>query len=195
MSELPAGFTAHAVDPSVAVEPSVAVGPVAVEVADVGDALATFALYREILAENRWLVSYPDEPQHTLEERQQELEHAATATNAFFLVGRHPDQRIAGYISVIGGTRERTRHVASFELLVAAAFRRQGIGRALLNEALRRARRTGVLRKLTAAVFADNAPGIGLLRSVGFVDEGRRIGQYQERDGRLRGDLLLGKFV
>lgn len=168
--------------------------PVAIEGADLRDALATLGLHREVLAEDRWLVPHPDEPL-SLETRQRELEHAAAAPNAFFLVARAPDRRIAGYIHVLGGEQARTRHVATFEWMVARAYRRRGIGRQLLSEALAVARRTEVLRKLSASVFADNAPALAALRSMGFFDEGRRIGQYQERDGRLRGDLLLAKFV
>lgn len=158
-----------------------------------GDALATYALIREIIAEDRWLVTYPDEADLTLDAHRREL--AGSGANAFHLVARTPDRRVVGFVRVIGGERLRTRHVASVELLVSAAFRRRGIGRMLLGETVATARATGILRKLSVALFVDNAAAIALFRSAGFADEGRRIGQYQERDGRLRGDLLLAKFV
>lgn len=187
MSDSPAGAVdRHEVDDAV---------PAVLETAQVGDALATLHLYREVLEEDRWLVPHPDEPSISLESRQRELAHAASAANAFFLVARLPDRRVVGYIHVLGGQTARSQHVATVEGLVERQWRRHGIGRALLGEALRVARNTGVLRKVSVAVFADNAPALALLRAMGFVDEGRRIGQYRERDGRLRGDLLLAKFV
>jgi RimJ/RimL family protein N-acetyltransferase len=165
------------------------VRPFSVRSAEIGDALATLALHRDVVAEDRWLVPHPDEAPLTLELRQREIELSV------FLVAHGGDGRIIGLVSIVGGRYERSRHLGELQLLVAAPHRRTGIGRALLDEALIRARATGVLRKVSAAVFADNAPAISLLRSMGFVDEGRRIGQYRERDGRLRGDLLLAKFV
>lgn len=169
--------------------------PFSVRSAEIGDALATLALHRDVVAEDRWLVPHLDEAPLTLELRQREIELSLVATNAVFLVAHGADGRITGLVSIVGGRYERTRHLGELQLLVAAPHRRSGIGRGLLEEALIRARATGVLRKVSASVFADNSPAISLLRSMGFVDEGRRIGQYRERDGRLRGDLLLAKFV
>jgi ribosomal protein S18 acetylase RimI-like enzyme len=52
-----------------------------------------------------------------------------------------------------------------------------------------------MLQKLSLAVFADNSPAIGLYRSLGFIEEGRRIGEYREEDGRLRDDLIMARSV
>jgi ribosomal protein S18 acetylase RimI-like enzyme len=166
-----------------------------IEQGDLGDALATVALLREIAAEDRWLVTHPDEAAVTLEQRRRDIEHATSADNALFLVARSDGRRILGQLQVVGGAWSRERHVGRVELLVAPSARRRGIGRALLEEGMARAKGGGVLKKLSVAVFADNSPALGLFRSVGFQDEGRRIAQYRERDGRLRGDLLLARFL
>jgi ribosomal protein S18 acetylase RimI-like enzyme len=159
------------------------------------DALPTVALHREVLAEGRWFVTRADELALTVEQREEQIATYAKSENSVFLVARVPDSKVAGFLTVTGGALQRTRHVGRLEMMVGEAHRRQGVGRALMEEAIRWAEATGVLRKLSLAVFADNAGAIALYRSFGFVDEGRRIGEYREEDGRLRGDLLLARFI
>jgi len=65
--------------------------------------------------------------------------------------------------------------------LLRAAYRRQGIGRSLLQTAVDWARETGV-RKLELHVFPWNEPAIALYESFGFEREGLRKGHYL-RDG------------
>jgi ribosomal protein S18 acetylase RimI-like enzyme len=166
-----------------------------IEAARALDALPTLALQREVVAEDRWFVTGPTELAVTLEDREREIRILGEADNSVFLVARLPDVRVAGFLTVTGGALARGRHVGRLEVLVGAAHRRQGVGRALIGGAIAWAERTGVVRKLSLAVFADNAAAIALYRSFGFVDEGRRIGEYREADGRLRGDLLMARFV
>jgi len=56
---------------------------------------------------------------------------------------------------------------------VLAGHRGRGIGRLLLQSTVERARESG-LEKIELEVFASNTPAIGLYRSFGFRDEGRR---------------------
>jgi putative acetyltransferase len=87
------------------------------------------------------------------------------------------------------------RHVGRLELFVHPSARRRGVGDALVGEAVRRARTDPRLRKLSLAVFADNAAALALYRKHGFLEEGHRIGEYLMEDGTLRDDLLLWRPV
>ena len=166
-----------------------------VEPARAQDALPTLALHRDVLAEDRFFVTRPDELACTLEQREHEIAVLGAAPNACFLVARLPDVRVAGFLVVNGGALARTRHVGRIELMIGAAYRRRGVGRALLDTAVGWASRTGVVSKLSLVVLADNAPAIALYRAVGFVEEGRRTGEYREEDGTLRDDLLMARQV
>jgi ribosomal protein S18 acetylase RimI-like enzyme len=166
-----------------------------VEEARALDALPTLALHREVIEEGRHFVTLPEEFTETLEEREQHIEVARADPTSTFLVARLEDVRVAGFLTVRGCRPARLRHVGRMEMMVDARFRRQGVGRALLGQAIDWAAATGAIRKLSLAVFADNAAAITLYRSFGFVDEGRRIGEYREADGRLRGDLMMARFV
>ncbi|MGL6280439.1 MAG: GNAT family N-acetyltransferase [Gaiella sp.] len=89
--------------------------------------------------------------------------------------------RVVARLSVARDPHPASRHVADVGLLVDADHRRQGVGRLLLEEAVRWAGSAGV-RKLELHVFPWNEPALGLYTSFGFVREGYRVGHYR-RDG------------
>jgi RimJ/RimL family protein N-acetyltransferase len=74
---------------------------------------------------------------------------------------------------------------------VARSWRRQGVGRRLIERAIAAARTSRELSRLSLRVFASNAPAIALYESLGFRPEGRRPGHLRiaGRDDDL---LLMG---
>ena len=62
-------------------------------------------------------------------------------------------------------------------LMVDADQRRRGIGSALMDEALKWARASGIT-KVELEVFPHNAPAIALYSKLGFEEEGRRHRRY-----------------
>jgi RimJ/RimL family protein N-acetyltransferase len=87
-------------------------------------------------------------------------------------------ETVVGRLSVARDPHPASYHVADLGLMVAADFRRRGVGRALLDEAVAWARRAGV-RKLELHVFPHNEPAIALYESFGFVREGYRAAHYR----------------
>ncbi|MEZ4239423.1 MAG: GNAT family N-acetyltransferase [Myxococcota bacterium] len=159
------------------------------------DALPSLALHRAVLEEGRWFVTAAEEFDTTLELREWQIERLNQADNSAFLVARRPEVRVAGWLTLNGGALARTRHVARLEVMVDPAHRRAGVGRALVEAAQARAARGGVLRKVSLAVLADNAPAIALYRALGFTVEGHRVGEYLEPGGEVRDDLLMAWTV
>jgi ribosomal-protein-alanine N-acetyltransferase len=74
-------------------------------------------------------------------------------------------------------------------IAVQAAHRRRGVGRALLDAVVERARQRGA-RVLFLEVGVDNPPARSLYSQVGFVEVGRRIGYYQRHYGFADGLIL-----
>ena len=112
-------------------------------------------------------------------------------------VRRHPDaavfvadteRGVVGRLSIARDPHPASRHVADLGLMVASTARRQGVGRALLEQAVAWAREAGV-RKLELHVFPYNEPAIQLYESFGFVREGYRRNHY--RRGRDYVDAIL----
>jgi RimJ/RimL family protein N-acetyltransferase len=100
---------------------------------------------------------------------------------------------IVGRLSLSRDPHPASRHVADLGLMVAASHRRRGIGTALLDEAVRWARETGV-RKLELHVFPWNEPALALYGSFGFEREGYRKRHY-ERGGELVDAILMAYFL
>ena len=91
---------------------------------------------------------------------------------------------IVGRLSISRDPHPASRHVADLGLMVAANARRQGVGTALLEQAVAWAHATGV-RKLELHVFPHNEPAIRLYERFGFVREGYRKEHYR-RGSELR---------
>jgi L-phenylalanine/L-methionine N-acetyltransferase len=117
-------------------------------------------------------------------------------------VQRHPDAavfvveddgRIVARLSLSRDPHQASRHVADVGLMVAAGYRRRGIGTALLEEAVRWAREFGV-RKLELHVFPWNEPALKLYESFGFEREGLRRRHYA-RDGDYVDAVLMAYLV
>jgi RimJ/RimL family protein N-acetyltransferase len=99
------------------------------------------------------------------------------------------DRKIVGTLHV-----ESRRGVGEIGMLVEKEWRGRGVGSALLNAAIERARRDG-LHKLSLEVFPHNAAGLALYRKCGFVEEGRRLKHYRRASGELWDSIVMGLLL
>jgi putative acetyltransferase len=165
---------------------------VRIRVAEPGDAPAVVALAEAVGSEPEgWLIS--------------ESRWRSTGEERRYLraVRRHPDaavyvaetpEGVVGRLSVARDPHPASRHVADLGLMVAASARRQGIGWALLEQAVDWARETGV-RKLELHVFPHNEPAIRLYEHFGFVREGYRKDHYRRGGGYVDAILMAYEIV
>ncbi|MEW6423501.1 MAG: ribosomal protein S18-alanine N-acetyltransferase [Bacillota bacterium] len=101
---------------------------------------------------------------------------------AFYLVALLKNKEVVGYAGMWLVLNEA--HVTN--LAVHPGYRGLGIGRALMNELIFRAAFLGAVR-MTLEVRASNKAAIGLYKSLGFEQEGRRKGYYED----TREDALI----
>ena len=156
-----------------------------------GDAAALVALAEAVSAEPEgWLLA-DGRPRSVADERR----YLRT-------IERHPDATVlvaedegalVGRLSLSRDPHPASRHVADLGLMVAESHRRQGVGTALLDEAVAWARFAGV-SKLELHVFPWNEPALGLYESFGFEREGYRRRHYL-RGGELVDAVLMAYFV
>lgn len=84
------------------------------------------------------------------------------------------DQTIVGWCDAIpGAALSGVTHVGRLGMGILKEYRRRHIGRRLIEATIEHATRFG-LEKIELTVHASNAPALGLYRSVGFQEEGRR---------------------
>ncbi len=135
----------------------------------------------------------PGEFKLTLEEERQILADYAAAANSIFLVAE-VNGEIVGALDYKGGTRQATRHTAVLGMSVSQAWRGQGVGNALMNQAVTWAKQTGIVSRLELFVYARNQAAIALYRKFGFEIEGqRRRVIYQ--NGAYLDDLLMALLL
>ena len=140
-----------------------------------GDAALLAALGREIGSEPEgWLISDGGFPGAGAERRY--LRAIRRSASAAVFVAEAPEG-IVGRLSVARDIHPASRHVADLGLMVARSHRRQGVGRALLAQAVEWARDVGVT-KLELHVFPHNEPALRLYESFGFEREGYRKGHF-----------------
>ena len=158
------------------------------------DGADVLGLYERVLAEEQWFIASPEELRLDPETQGAQIGWLNRQENCCFWTGRI-QRALVGAIKVTGGDLRRTRHVGRLEIFVDSRHRGGGVGRALMNAAISWAEENPRLQKLSLNVFDDNERAIHVYRSLGFVEEGRRPGEYRERDGRTRGDVLMARAL
>jgi len=100
------------------------------------------------------------------------------------------DGTVVGMIHI-----EASRHgFGEFGMLVDRDWRGRGVGSALVQAAVDRARGQG-LHKLCLEVFTHNTAAIALYRKCGFTEEGRRVKQYRRASGELWDTIVMGLLL
>lgn len=163
---------------------------VSVRRAEPDDAQPLVALARAVGAEPEgWLITRNS--WRSVGDERRYLKALRRHAGAAVYVAETEGGEVVGRLSVARDVHPASRHVADLGLMVAAGHRRRGIGKALLDQAVRWAQETGVT-KLELHVFPHNEPAIALYDRFGFVREGFRRGHYRRGDEIL--DAILMAF-
>jgi RimJ/RimL family protein N-acetyltransferase len=136
-----------------------------------------------VAAEGRWIsleapVDVERRRRRMVEELEDDHTVALVAEAGGELVGQL-DLRLARY------------GVADLGMLVAVGWRRQGVGSALLAEAVERARKAGA-HKVALQVWPHNQAAIALYERFGFQREGYLRRHYRRRSGELWDAVIMG---
>jgi ribosomal protein S18 acetylase RimI-like enzyme len=89
-----------------------------------------------------------------------------------------PDARFVAHLDLGGSGIPSEKHRATLGIGVEASFYRRGIGRGLMLEAIEFAT-CNHIEWIDLSVFSDNHAAIGLYRSFGFDEVGRRIDRFR----------------
>jgi RimJ/RimL family protein N-acetyltransferase len=157
--------------------------------ADPLDAEALTRLAEEVSAEPEgWLISANGEWRTVGDERRY-LKALRRYPNAAVFVAELSLGEIVGRLSLARDTHPASAHVADIGMMVAKDARGRGVGRALLDEAVRWARGSEI-RKLELHVFPWNEPAIRLYERFGFEREGYRKGHYRRASSEVDAILM-----
>ncbi len=125
------------------------------------------------------ILLWPGELQLTIEEERKWIINNLAGPNSTLLVAE-AGAKIVGVMSCKGGEQKGTRHITTLGISIHKDWRNQGVGRALMEQAIAWAKSTGVVKRIQLEVTTGNIPGIHLYENVGFVKEGlRRRGMFK----------------
>jgi diaminopimelate decarboxylase len=153
------------------------------------DAAGFLAVYREVVAEERFLRT--ERAVRSVREARRWFRRPVTTEQAFLLALE--GERVVGWLQVMREQHPVVRHVATFGMAVAADRRGRGIGAALLAEALAWARSQQVA-KVEISVYPDNRAALALYRRFGFVEEGR-LRRHSRKSFGDQDEILMGIWL
>jgi len=160
--------------------------------AEPSDAVALIALANAVAGEPEgWLLS--DGAWRSATEERRYLRVLRRDSNGAVFVAEEAAE-IVGRLTIRRDPHPSSAHVADFGLMVAAAHRGRGVGKALLAVAEKWAGGAGVT-KLELHVFPHNEPAIGLYEKLGYEREGYRRVHYRRPDGRFVDAILMAKLL
>lgn len=149
------------------------------------DAAGLIEYLNRIGGESDFLLAGADEWDITVAEEKKFLNEMNSNPNNLFRIAELAGE-IAGVVSLKALSSKRVAHNCELGVSVRKKYWHQGIGSALMREAIAYARQSGTLKVIHLMVFASNHPAIALYQKLGFETIGinkdyvKLNGSYQD---------------
>ena len=130
-------------------------------------------LIKRVETEAEYMLMESGERKTSPEQQRKHLERLEKQGNATIFVAENEDSELVGYLIVIGGSVNRTKHSAYLVIGVLKEYRGVGIGTRLFQELDAWAKTKNLLRLELTAV-TQNDPGLSLYKKMGFEIEGTK---------------------
>lgn len=112
--------------------------------------------------------------EETKEEGMEQMVERLQSTGEKFILGAFAGDRLVGSVGFLRQQRNKLRHKGFvLGMYTHPDVRRQGVGKALLENLLARVRNLPGLEQIQLGVAADNPAAQGLYASLGFAEFGR----------------------
>ena len=140
--------------------------------ATITDAKGVLENTKIIREETDFLLSYPDEINFSVEEKEKFLEDKENSSCEIQICAL-VDDRIVGLAGISAvGSKDKVKHRAEFGVSIEKAYYGKGIGTALTQACIQCAKTAGY-RQLELEVVAENTNAIALYKKFGFTETGR----------------------
>nr|WP_298052492.1 GNAT family N-acetyltransferase [uncultured Lachnoanaerobaculum sp.] len=140
--------------------------------ATITDAKGVLENTKIIREETDFLLSYPDEINFSVEEKEKFLEDKENSSCEIQICAI-VDDRIVGLAGISAvGSKDKVKHRAEFGISIEKAYYGKGIGTALTKACIECAKTAGY-RQLELEVVAENKNAIALYKKFGFTETGR----------------------
>ena len=140
--------------------------------ATITDAKGVLENTKIIREETDFLLSYPDEINFSIEEKEEFLENKENSPCEIQICAL-VDNRIVGLAGISAvGSKDKVKHRAEFGISIEKAYYGKGIGTALTKACIECAKTAGY-RQLELEVVDENKNAIALYKKFGFKETGR----------------------
>jgi RimJ/RimL family protein N-acetyltransferase len=160
-----------------------------------GDAARIHELKAQLFRETDLLLQAHDDFEETVENEETFLRRCHQSPTSVFLVAEASDGELLGHLAILGGPYRRTRHVGQLGMAVARSWWGEGVGGALLDEAIDWAIQNRHLTRITLQVYASNERARALYRGRGFVEEGVLRREVRKDDGSFEDLVMMARFL
>lgn len=158
------------------------------------DASPILALQREVVGEGEFFIAVSEEYTKTSEQQREWIQHVIDNERETMLVAEM-DGEVVGLIVFSSQNRKRLSHTGSITMMIKKEHRNMGLGKQLLTEMVAWAEQHPLIEKVSLGVFSTNHRAIALYKSMGFVEEGRKMKEFKLNDTEYVDDILMYKFV
>jgi len=157
------------------------------------NASSIFHIQKEVVSEGNFLTTASEEFNKTVEQQRDWIEKILQNDKEIMLVAETPKE-IVGWIVFLSQNRIRLSHTGSIGMMIKKDFRSMGIGKLLMKGMLDWAEQNPFIEKVSLGVFSTNERAIALYKSMGFIEEGRKIKEFKINDEYID-DILMYKLV
>ena len=158
------------------------------------DVEAVLNIQRDVILEDQYLITASEEFHNSVEQQRDWLQKILNNDRETLLVAEL-NNKVVGWIVFQSPNRKRLAHTGSFGMMIQKEYRGFGIGKKLINELLNWAEKNPLIEKVSLGVFSTNLRAIELYKSMGFIEEGRKINEIKINDDEYADDILMYKMV
>ncbi|ALC91769.1 acetyltransferase [Bacillus sp. FJAT-18017] len=170
-------------------EPKIIIRPAKLE-----DAETVLNIHKSVIAEGLYLTPVSDEFTRTVEEQRDSLRKLVASDREIMIVAEAAG-KVVGWVVFYAHQRKRMAHTGYMGIVIQDGYRNLGIGKMLVKALLDWAEQNPMIEKVCLAVFSTNYRAISLYRSMGFIEEGRKIKEYKMDETTYVDDVLMYRLV
>lgn len=167
---------------------------VSLRTGNLDDAEALLEIQREVVSENEFMISVLEEFEETTEQQRSWIQKILENERETIIVAEIKG-KVIGLIVFRSKNTKRLAHTGYFTTMIKKDYRDMGIGKLLIKELLNWAEQNPLIEKVSLGVLSTNQRAITLYKSVGFVEEGRKIKEVKFSEDLYVDDILMYKLV
>lgn len=158
------------------------------------DAEAVLELQNSVISEGEYFIAVSNEFNKTIEQQRDWIQRSLENERETIIVAEINGE-VIGWIGFESENRKRMSHKGSFALMIRKNYRGMGIGKELVQALLDWAEANPLIEKVSLGVFSTNHRAIALYKSMGFVEEGRKIKEFKMSESEYVDDIIMYKLV